>query len=367
MTGCLLILIIPIVSSSEISFSEILYRELFNNKKMASNKNALIRYKTIDYCLRNNFKKWTLDDLIEACSDALYEYEGKDVNVSKRTIQLDIQLMRSDKLGYNAPIEVYNRRFYKYTEEDYSIMNIPVTDNDVKIMNGAIQLLRQFKDFSLFKEMDGVLQRLEDSVYSSQKDNKPIIHLDKNEQLKGLEFIDPIYNAIQQKKVIKINYQSFNAHKPSDMIVHPQLLKEFNNRWFTLCTHKKLFYTLALDRMIHISVEDNIEYIDKNIIGDDYYKDVIGATVSHTRPQRIQFWVDKKNAPYVITKPFHKSQRVIKHTEDGVIFNILVQINYELERKILGFGDSIEVQKPEKLRNRILGKLHRATELYKRD
>jgi hypothetical protein len=74
---------------------------------MASNKNALIRYKTIDYCLRNKFKKWTLDDLIEACSDALYEYEGKDVNVSKRTIQLDIQLMRSDKLGYNAPIEVY--------------------------------------------------------------------------------------------------------------------------------------------------------------------------------------------------------------------------------------------------------------------
>jgi predicted DNA-binding transcriptional regulator YafY len=117
--------------------------------------------------------------------------------------------------------------------------------------------------------------------------------------------------------------------------------------------------------MIHISVEDNIEYIDKNIIGDDYYKDVIGATVSHTRPQRIQFWVDKKNAPYVITKPFHKSQRVIKHTEDGVIFNILVQINYELERKILGFGDSIEVQKPEKLRNRILGKLHRATANYK--
>ena len=331
---------------------------------MASNKNALIRYKTIDQCLRNTMKRWTLDNLIDACSDALYEYEGKDVYISKRTIQLDIQLMRSDKLGYNAPIEVYERKFYRYAEEGYSIKNIPVTDNDIKIMNEAIQMLRQFKDFSLFQEMDGVLQRLEDSVYASQKTNRAIIHLDKNEQLKGLEFIDPIYEAIQNKKVIKVTYQSFKAHKASEMSVHPQLLKEYNNRWFVLSTHKKQFITLALDRISNITHEEGIEYNDLQIDGDVYYKNVVGATVSNTRPERIQFWVDKKNAPYVITKPFHKSQRVIKHTEDGVIFNILVQVNFELERMILGFGDSIEIQKPERLRKRMIDKLQKSIKKY---
>ena len=78
---------------------------------MALNKNALIRYKTIDKCLQNRFRDWTLNDLIDACSNALYEYEGRDVNVSKRSIQLDIQLMRSDKLGYNAPIVVYSKKY----------------------------------------------------------------------------------------------------------------------------------------------------------------------------------------------------------------------------------------------------------------
>ena len=117
---------------------------------MAVNKNALIRYKTIDKCLQNQFRQWTLNDLIEAVSDALYEYEGKDIDVSKRTVQLDIQMMRSDKLGYNAPIVVYDRKFYKYEDAEYSIINIPVTDKDIKVMNEAIQLLRQFKDFSLF-------------------------------------------------------------------------------------------------------------------------------------------------------------------------------------------------------------------------
>ena len=331
---------------------------------MSSNKNALIRYKTIDYCLRNNFKKWTLNDLIEACSDALYEYEGKDANVSKRTIQLDIQLMRSDKLGYNAPIEVYERKYYRYAINDFSITNIPVTKNDVKVMNEAIELLRQFKDFSLFKEMNGVLQRLEDSVYSSQKNNKSIIHLDKNERLRGLEFIDIIYKAIQQKKVLFLTYQSFNAKEPKHMVIHPQLLKEFNNRWFLLgfCNNKN--YNLALDRINELSITDKIEYIDRNIDGDIYFKDVIGVTVSKTRAQRVQFWVDSKNAPYVITKPFHKSQRIIEERKDGVVFNIFVQINFELERMLLGFGENIKVLKPEKLRIRILEQLERAVKNY---
>jgi hypothetical protein len=43
---------------------------------MPVNRNALIRYRTIDQCLRNRFKKWTLDDLMEACGDALYEFQG---------------------------------------------------------------------------------------------------------------------------------------------------------------------------------------------------------------------------------------------------------------------------------------------------
>ncbi len=49
---------------------------------MPANKNALIRYKTIDKCLRNPYRRWTLEDLVDACSDALYEMEGIDKGVS---------------------------------------------------------------------------------------------------------------------------------------------------------------------------------------------------------------------------------------------------------------------------------------------
>jgi len=113
---------------------------------MPANKNALIRYKTIDNSLRNRYRRWTLDDLVEACSDALYDMEGITKGVCARTVQMDIQIMRSDKLGYNAPIEVYDRIYYRYADPDYSITEMPLSIEDSKLIKKAIILLENKKD-----------------------------------------------------------------------------------------------------------------------------------------------------------------------------------------------------------------------------
>ena len=201
---------------------------------MALNKNALIRYKTIDKCLQNGYRQWTLEDLIEACSDALYEYEGRSINVSKRTVQLDIQMMRSDKLGYNAPIEVYDRKYYRYADEGYSMTDISLNENDMNVLSETVEMLKQFKDFSLFSELGGIIQRLEDKVYTDKTRSSSIIHLDKNENLKGLHWLDELYQAIQKKVVLKVEYKSFKATEANMITFHPYLLKEFNNRWFLI-------------------------------------------------------------------------------------------------------------------------------------
>lgn len=330
---------------------------------MASNKNALIRYKTLDKCLKNTFKKYTLEDLMDECSEALFEFEGKESFVSKRTVQLDLQNMRSEKFGYEAPIEVYEKKFYRYSDPSFSIHNIQVNQSDLEAMNNAVQILKQFKDFSMFKEMNGVIQKLEDSIHSVQK--KTIIHLDKNENLKGLEFIDPLYQAIQNKKVLQISYQSFKARGAGDMTVHPQLLKEYNNRWFLLCVQKGYLYTLALDRIHSIKELDQLNYIDKELDGDEYFKDVIGVTVTSTqRLRKVTFRVEPENAPYVKTKPMHHSQTILFEDQNGTIFQILVQINFELERVLLGFGETLEVLGPKNLRDRMALKFRIASNKY---
>jgi len=75
--------------------------------------------------------------------------------------------------------------------------------------------------------------------------------------------------------------------------------------------------------------------------------------------------IDRSDAPYELTKPFHSSQKVVEKLSDGsVIIKMQVYINFELERLILGFGESIEVVAPRMLRKRIKKKLGNAFKLY---
>ena len=67
--------------------------------------------------------------------------EGIRKGISLRTVQGDIQMMRSDKLGYNAPIEVYDQRYYRYADPQYSITDMPLSEDDFLLIKKAVDLL----------------------------------------------------------------------------------------------------------------------------------------------------------------------------------------------------------------------------------
>ena len=71
---------------------------------MATNKNAYIRYKAIDKCLRNPGRKYTISDLLEDVNDALSEYDSSTGGIAKRQLYDDINFMKSID-GFEAPIE----------------------------------------------------------------------------------------------------------------------------------------------------------------------------------------------------------------------------------------------------------------------
>ena len=325
---------------------------------MPASKNALIRYKTIDRCLRNRQRKWTLDDLIEACSDALYEYEGRDEGVSRRTVQLDIQMMRSDKLGYNAPIKVVENKYYIYDDPKYSITVSPLSPQDIKKMGEAVEVLRQLSGFQEFSGMEDIMGRLEDRVNMAKEKSHPVIFFDKNDKLKGLEFIEPLHSAILAKRPLKINYQSFRARFPTALIFHPYALKEFNNRWFVYGNKPKDTYVvnLALDRIVSLEEAPGVEFIENSEFNPEtWFDDLVGVTKFPTdKCEKVRFRASPLEAPYIKTKPIHNSQKVIELNRDGsAIFEIDVIVNRELVRLLFGYAEGLKVLSPRKLQNMI--------------
>jgi hypothetical protein len=338
---------------------------------MSVNKLALIRYKTIDDCLRNRYRKWTLEDLIEKVSDVLYHLEGITTGVSKRTIQADIQVMRSDKLGYNAPIVVVDRKFYSYSEPDYSINNAPVNQADVEKMKEIVGVLKQFNGFTYFDEMSDMIARLENNVYRTTHQGRNCIQFEGNKLLKGLQHINPLYQVILNKKSLLVEYKSFKAAASQHIICYPYLLKEYRNRWFLIgrAKKKKLLMTMALDRIIGFQELDKEPFYDHDGINfDEYFDNLIGVTKNEgDKASKVVLFIDKYNAPYVLTKPLHHSQQLLKEEAHGIVIRIDVVMNFELEREILGFGECMKVLAPRMLASRIQKRLNKAREAYERE
>ncbi len=335
---------------------------------MPVNRNALIRYRTIDKCLQNRRRKWTIEDLITACSDALYEYEGVDKEVSMRTIRLDLKTMRSPQLGYNAPIVVTEKKYYRYEDPYYSIANIPLTPQDLSILQEVSHLLRQFKGFSHFNDVNEMVSKLEDKIHSEQYHQAPAIDFEKNDLLTGLEWLDILYKSIVTKTTVMLSYQSFKARIPSDILFYPYLLKEFRNRWFVLGMKKqsKEIVTFALDRIQKITIHEKELFVaHKNFQPHNYFQHIIGVTRNMAaQPTHIVFWASNYHAPYIKTKPIHSSQKMVEEVKDGTHFSIDIIPNFELERELIGFGEGLKVLSPYNIVRQLKRKIRLMHALY---
>ncbi|GAO42660.1 helix-turn-helix transcriptional regulator [Flavihumibacter petaseus] len=335
---------------------------------MAIHKLALIRYKTLDECFRNRIRKWTLEDLVSKVSQVIYDAEGIENGISRRTIQADIQVMRSSKLGYNAPIIVQDKKYYCYDDPAFTIVKNPVNKADVSKMKEIVGLLKQFSGFNYFNEFNELVTRLENHVNKTAASSTDCIQFEYNQLLRGLTHLNPLYQAVFHKRALLLEYQSFKATIPQQQIYFPYLLKEYRNRWFLICRTKKStqLITLALDRIItfqELPYEPFQAY--EGIPFDRYYSDLIGVTKSERdRPFRVILEVDASNAPYIKTKPLHASQRVEREDAGGMIIRLDVVLNFELEREILGFGESIKVLAPRILQSRIRKRITAMAKCY---
>ncbi|SFC06667.1 Predicted DNA-binding transcriptional regulator YafY, contains an HTH and WYL domains [Flexibacter flexilis DSM 6793] len=335
---------------------------------MPANKLALIRYQAIDQCLQNRYKKWTLDDLVQACSEAVYEYEGIRGGVSKRTVQLDIQNMRSSKFGYEAPIIVLDKKYYTYENPQYSIRNVPVSKHDLQILSEAVGLLKQFKNFGYYEDLGNLVSKLEAKISKKQNEGRSFIDLEKNEQVKGLQWLDVLHKAILQQSVLQVDYKSFKARNTENLNFSPYLLKEYRNRWFLLgSTSKNAVRLLALDRIQDVKEMPAATYIAPTKLDvQTFFDDVIGVTKAvGQQPILITLWADAASTPYLLTKPLHSSQQVTTTNPDGSVqLQIRVVWNFELEREILGFGETMRVISPPLLAKKIRKRTQQMLQQY---
>lgn len=263
---------------------------------MAQNKNAQIRYKTLERCFSNIYKKYFINDLIKHCSGVLTDYYVAETTISRRQILADINFMRSEA-GFDAPIESYKdgkKVFYRYSNPKFSILKSPLNPSELNSLNEAIETLSRINNQSL-----------------------------------------------------DIKYKSFISDQEKVLVVSPYYLKQYNNRWFLFGynNHLNKIQNLALDRIINIK-PSKAEYKICEINFDEYFSDIIGVSNEESKePVDITIELSENIIPYINSKPLHGSQRII-----GNVLYLKVKLNYELESLILSYGENMYILQPKELK-----------------
>ena len=182
-----------------------------------------------------------------------------------------------------------------------------------------------------------------------------------------MAFITPIFNAIINKTVVKIKYEPFNTPE-YEIIFHPYFLKQYNSRWFVFGYNEyndNSQWNLALDRINGDIENTNNNYKEDTTKWNDFFEDMIGVSKGlDEQSEEVKLIFNKVQAPYIKTKPFHSTQKM-KVLEDGSLeIRINVIINFELETKILSYGERVTVISPEKLVLKIKERIKHQLENY---
>ncbi len=310
-----------------------------------------------------------MDDLIAECESVLLEIDPESNGISRRQIFEDIAFMES-KEGWSIELAKYRdgkRVYYSYADMSFSINKMPLNEVEINQLKAAVDILSQFKGMPQFEWVNELVPKLQQGI-ATDETSATIMEFDSNQYLKGIEHLGPLHNAIFYKKVLTISYQPFENDAPFDIVIHPYFLKQYNNRWFLFGYNpekEKYDWNLAIDRMISLKETKGKYQKNNKIDWQEYFEDIIGVTKTvNAEPEKVVLHFKGRTGNYMETKPLHGSQKTKWIDENTLEITLEVIINYELERLILSYADSVVVKHPKILVDKLNDRIKSALQNY---
>lgn len=317
--------------------------------------NKIKRYVQLDQILRES-EGHTLKEILSKISD----------DISKRQLQDDLSRIESEFGGKMANPNIFYRgkeRLWRYDDLEFSIFK--TVNNEMEVLSQSIEKLKAFQGDPRYDMVRFSLLQLKNGI---EKIDTPIMSFQYNPDFVGLEHLESLADAIIYKYPIKLTYKPYN--RSSFVVhVHPYHLRQHNNRWvlFGWTEEQKCIHNYPLDRIQSIEHLSK-KYLPSNINFDDYFDDIIGTTnIAKNEVEKIVIRVDRRKLDYIITKPLHWSQTILKETETETTIDIQIKVkqNIELEHLILSYGNELEVIMPQNLREKIATIINELSLKYK--
>lgn len=170
------------------------------------------------------------------------------------------------------------------------------------------------------------------------------------------EWLIPLVKAIHALHPVEFDYVNYrNDCAEKHFSVLPHFLKESNQRWYLLAYDGATMKTFGIDRIRGLEIREDVTFErNTDISVADLFNDSYGLWNDPSiQVEDIELKYDALDGRFVKSAPIHRSQRILADTPDGLRISLRLRITNDFVMELLSRSRSLEVVKPQHLRERI--------------
>lgn len=328
---------------------------------MPINKNAYLRYQILDELIsRGNIER---QHLLDELNERLEEQGSTAVAIE--TLDGDIRFLKKE---FKAPIICSRQRGYYYDDPGYRAFTNKLEKAEIKALDFAINVLNGNSHIALVREAQSVLNKIFRKA-TERKMEVSTIFSESRLQVQGVEYLEPLHEAILEKKCILIEHRSLRQKKIVKHHFSPYALKEYRGLWYVIgfSEEKEFTINLALDRIKAVRDAIGLSFHqDPEFNLNRYFKHSIGITTLQSgKPSKVRFWASTDSVYFLKIQPLHATQRITEEDEKGAILQMDVYLSEELTISLLGLGSRIKILDPPELIQSVKSHVAQMKKYYK--
>lgn len=286
---------------------------------------------------------------------------------SPRTIQRDLEYMRDTLL---APIES-DWRGYRYTESNFFIKTIPLTEGEAFSVAVLNPLLEQYRNTPLENQLRSVFEKITNSLpdkitVNTSFLNPKITFIPDRVEIIKTELFKIIFDSMKNCRSLSFEYRPLQKTSFMERTIDPYHAICQRGNWYVIgkCHDKGDIRIFSFGRMKNAVITNKKFDIPRDFKASDYFDSEMGVWLSDKTPLEVELLFDREIATYATNRIWHTDQTLEERDDGSVYLKFKTTKKKELLRFILGQGHTVKVLAPQELVEEVKAGLKRTTEMY---
>lgn len=296
-------------------------------------------------------------------------YEDYELVIERKAVGRSIALLKEAGLAIKN-----DKNGFWLVRSDSDMVGFNFDDSELKMLIDGV-LCSKYVPEKYSSDLINKLCRLSNKYFVSHVKNIfSVSERNKSENLSLFHNIELIDEAIEKKKQIVFNFNKYGIDKKmfvsSTITVSPYQLMLNNQRYYLMALneHYKHISYFRVDHITNMEITDIPLTPLRSVPGYERgidYKEMISSLpyMFSDKPESIVFLADDKIVDQII-EWFGKGIRIEKTSKEGIVRVMLKASPKAMEYWAMQYLNSVEIQNPVSLRDRIRENITAAAEKY---